>query len=446
MLTRLPQTLRGFSRDREGTVAMLFSLSFVPMVLFIGSAVDYGRTISASTLVQSTLDATVLAAIKENSDSRVTRATAILDATMVNANWSVASRSFTNNADGSFTGTVTVNVPMTIMSSIVPTVAITRTTTAAPAAAGTPGTSGATEDSCIFAMGEDLQVSSDTITFNGSPNVNLTGCSLRSNKSMKCNGGATGAQTYAVGSIVGCSNPHSGQAVTPDLYSSIASNIVKYCGTNAGGYSWNANGSVPSAVANTIIPVSRSGYTEIHVCGNLTLNGDDDHSLTGSSPATDTVVVVENGKIQIADSAYVKARRVTFVLAGGASSNIVDFPNGNGKTGTFDISGSTGTDNPWKGMALFQNPTHTSGVDTTWKPGSWLKLSGVIYFPNAAFTVQGNITMGPTACAKVVTGEFTLNGSVNLQQSSAGCATAAVTQYTFPGTAAVAGTEMRIIN
>ncbi len=436
---------RAFRSDREGTVAMVFSLSFLPMILFTGFAIDYGRAITVGARVQSALDATLLDAVAETSNVQVSRATTILSGTLAGAPFTIASQGFTVNADGSLSGSVTVNLPMTVMSIVTPSISITRSGSEAPASPGSAGTAGATENSCIFTMGEDLEVSNDTMTFNGSPNVNLTGCTLRSNKSMKCNGGATGAQTYAVGSIVGCSYPHSGQPVTPDVYASVASNISKVCGANAGGYAWTANGSLPAAVANTVIPVSRSGYAEIHVCGDLTLNGDASQTLTGSAPATDTVVVVENGKVQLADSAYILGRQVTFVLAGGAYSNIVNFPNGNGKTATLDISGSMFSGNPWQGMALYQNPSQTSGVDTTWKPGSFVKLSGVIYFPNASLTVQGNISMGPTDCAKIVSGEFTLNGSVNLKQTNAGCSGAGVAQYTFPGTSGVAATQSRIL-
>ena len=43
------------------------------------------------------------------------------------------------------------------------------------------------------------------------------------------------------------------------------------------------------------------------------------------------------------------------------------------------------------------------------------------------------------------TGEFTLNGNVGLSQSAAGCAAAGVTQYTWPGTPAIAATVTRLL-
>ena len=365
---------------------------------------------------------------------RAARASGELNARSAAAQWSLASLNVTLNADGGLTLVANASLQTTMLSILVPSVAFSRSTSVSGSNA--PGASANVENACIFTMGEDLEVASNTMTFNGSPNVMLSGCSLRSNKSMKCNGGSTDAQTFAVGSIVGCSNPHGGQPAVPDVYASLAGNISFLCGANANGYLWTAGNALPAPVPNALISVPRSGYTELHVCGTLTLAGDANHSLTGAAPASDTVVIIENGKIVLSDSAYVSAVKTTFVLAGGGASTLVEFPNGAGKSATLDVSASTAASNPWKGVAIYQNPSVQTGVDTTWKPGATLSLSGVVYFPNAWLTVQGNIVAGAAACAKIVAGEFTLNGAVNLQQSSQACADAAVTQYVFPDASA----------
>jgi hypothetical protein len=88
-------------------------------------------------------------------------------------------------------------------------------------------------------------------------------------------------------------------------------------------------------------------------------------------------------------------------------------------------------------MALYQSPEATSNVDMTWKPGSSTFLDGVIYFPNARLTLQGSIAYGPGQCSKLVIGEFTLNGAVDLKQTAEGCTNMKVKQYYL---APVAGT------
>jgi hypothetical protein len=81
-------------------------------------------------------------------------------------------------------------------------------------------------------------------------------------------------------------------------------------------------------------------------------------------------------------------------------------------------------------MAIYENPS--LNADMSWKSGVTFSIDGVLYFPRAAFTVSGQVVSGPTGCAKIVVGEFTLNGSVNMQQSDAACASMQVAQYAFP--------------
>ena len=57
--------------------------------------------------------------------------------------------------------------------------------------------------------------------------------------------------------------------------------------------------------------------------------------------------------------------------------------------------------------------------------------------------MSGNASVGPNQCAKIVTGDFTLNGNVGLAltQTSAACADMGVEQHTTPGTPAVAAQQ-----
>ncbi|MCB1511408.1 MAG: Tad domain-containing protein, partial [Hyphomicrobiaceae bacterium] len=55
-------TAESFSSDNRGAVAIIFAFSIVILVAFVGSAVDYGRWMSARSQQQSAIDAAVLAA------------------------------------------------------------------------------------------------------------------------------------------------------------------------------------------------------------------------------------------------------------------------------------------------------------------------------------------------------------------------------------------------
>jgi Flp pilus assembly protein TadG len=424
---------RAFAVNERGTVAVMFTLAIIPVMMMVGLALDYARGLAVAARTQAALDAAVLSAMSQNAGSRAAAASDFFLANLNLGDNTIVAQNFVEATSGNLTGTAKISVPTSVMSVVIPSISLTRSSGAALTTVSTGGSPSTGENSCILTLGEQLTVSSDVMTFNGSPAVNLTGCNLRSDKSMDCNGHSTGAQTYAVGSIVGCSYPHSGQLVVPDIYSSLSSNIVTVCGASAGGYTWTANGNLPAAAANQIILVAQSGYSEIHVCGNLTLSGTSSTTLTGATPVNDTVVVVENGGIIIGDGTNVVANRVTFVLAGGSVSSIVSWPTGNGgSASSLSVSASTGASNPWRGMAIYENPS--LNVDMTWKSGTTFTLDGVLYFPRASFTVSGQVVSGSTGCSKIVVGQFTLNGSVDMKQSDAACTAMQVSQYAFPDT------------
>jgi Flp pilus assembly protein TadG len=56
---------RAFRGAREGNVATIFAIAIVPMLAFVGAAVDFGTANSARTNLQSALDATALMLSKE---------------------------------------------------------------------------------------------------------------------------------------------------------------------------------------------------------------------------------------------------------------------------------------------------------------------------------------------------------------------------------------------
>src|SRR5260370_41032090 len=132
---------------------------------------------------------------------------------------------------------------------------------------------------------------------NGAPDGALPGAGLRPNTSTPCNGHSGGeTASISAGSVSGCSNPQSNATVVPDIYTTLASSISSKCTGQGAGVTWNVGVSTPPA---GLVTVTQSNYTEYHVCGNLTLTGTG--YLTGSAPTTDTVIVIENGDLILAD-------------------------------------------------------------------------------------------------------------------------------------------------
>jgi hypothetical protein len=177
-----------------------------------------------------------------------------------------------------------------------------------------------------------------------------------------------------------------------------------------------------------MITVYLSGRTQHHVCGDLTLSGSG--SLTGSTPSTDTVIVVENGSLIMANNASITATRTAFVLTGNNSvSSAVEFPNGNGKEATLTISPPTNSTNPWAGMSIYQDPALTTGVNADWGPGANLAANGVVYLPNSNLTLRGNAGSSAVTCSKLVVNTITVNGSVDMKRTSAACASLGVKEW-----------------
>jgi Flp pilus assembly protein TadG len=66
-LSKLRARLSRLRRDRRGAVAPIFALAIIPILGFIGTAVDYSRANASRTAMQAALDATALTLSKEAS-------------------------------------------------------------------------------------------------------------------------------------------------------------------------------------------------------------------------------------------------------------------------------------------------------------------------------------------------------------------------------------------
>src|SRR5476649_1742627 len=63
-LRRLARALARFGRARDGNIAITFALAVVPILAFVGAAVDYSRANSMKASMQAALDATALMSSK----------------------------------------------------------------------------------------------------------------------------------------------------------------------------------------------------------------------------------------------------------------------------------------------------------------------------------------------------------------------------------------------
>jgi Flp pilus assembly protein TadG len=404
-----------FFRDRKGGVAPLLALSMVPLVGAVGASVDFSRANATRAGLQAALDSALLYVAKGDSANWQQDAATAFNAMVAAKNdASLGTPTFSVDADGNYVGQAGADVPTRISSILgISTLPVSVTSTVKPG--------GDADNSCILTLDKGSALSNVSMLFGGAPNIQLAGCSTRSNTSTNCNGHAGGAQvSIAAGSTSGCSNPKSYAKQLPDIYAPMASSISKLCGTAPGGsVDWTVGSAVPSAVKM----VQVGSYKEYHVCGKLTLSGTG--SLFGSNANSDTVIVIENGGLKLSSGASISTTRTAIILTGSASTtSVIDFPQGNGQSAALALSPPIGADNPWKGISMYQNPVMMTNVDNDWGPGATFNADGIVYLPNSDVELQGVAASGNTyKCSKFVTKSFTTKGSVNLNfsQIKVGC-------------------------
>src|ERR1700761_122443 len=73
-VTILSRAARRFGRDRSGNIAVLFGISLIPILTFVGAAVDYSRKNAAQTSMQAALDSTALMLSRDLAEGTITTA------------------------------------------------------------------------------------------------------------------------------------------------------------------------------------------------------------------------------------------------------------------------------------------------------------------------------------------------------------------------------------
>jgi hypothetical protein len=415
----IKSALARFVRQDEGSIAAIFSIALIPILVAVGAAVDFSRANGFRTALQAALDTAILAGAKDGSSNWAQVAQRTFSGALQIKYGAVSTPNFQQTASATYTGTVSATVPTAFMSIVrLPSIAISATSAA---------TAAGPDNSCILTLDHGQPASHVSLSLNGAPIVNLSGCSIRSNTSIDCNG-HDGNVTYAVAAGVAgdCTHPSGNASVVPDIYGALAGNITKLCSQRPG-VTWAA-GTTPAG--SGVITVDKGTYREYHICGDLTLSGSG--YLTGNSPSSDSVIIVENGSLNIGNGANISAARTGIVLTGNNSyASAVNFPSGNGNSASLFLSAPTDSSNPWQGVAFYQDPALTNQVDNRWGPGATFSADGLVYLGNSNVVTDGNTGSNNSLCSKFVMNSFTTNGHVelDLQQQVSACSAIGLKQW-----------------
>lgn len=422
-----------FRHCRRAAISPMMALLLIPISGAIAVAVEQGQWYYFQRSMQNAADAGALSAAINNNSGTGSGYQAEAAAT-------TAKFGYINGTNGASVATSIVTCPAgvatgsicyrTAISTIVPVTfsgligfqgdaaygAGRGQTIPVAAIAASAGTAG--HNYCLWS----LSTAYNSFQSNGGPFPDLRGCSILSSGSATCNGHNLGAfYGDAAGTNSGCGiTQTSGATIPPDPYLARASNIPSdTCSSYPQGSKVRGNWTVPTS---NQISGSKSWTGNQQLCGDIQLTGD--VTLTG----TTTTVIIRNGVLDLNGKTIKTASgsTATIVFAGTAGSYL-HYPTDNSSSSAGKINVQAPTSGPWSGVAMYQDPSLTSGTSFTYTGNSpaW-EISGLVYLPKAALTFSGavNKSANGSSCFLLIAYSILVNGTGNIFANNSGCAAA----------------------
>jgi Flp pilus assembly protein TadG len=416
-------TLARFKHDSRANIAIMTGLLAPVLIGGLGMAMESSYWYVDQRGMQNAADAAALAAASDGTSNYASTVSAVAaqygytngvnNATVAWSNSATCPGGLSNNC---YSVTVTYKQPLYLL----PVVGFRGNTTVSGAPAQT------LQASAIAAIGTTprqycllaLNTIGTTIQTNGAPHANMAGCNVMSDASADCNGhdlGADHGDAHITDSGCGVIQT-SNVPIVPDPYSGLASNIPPDpCG---GVYPQEPGHHGTPLPPGNLWTGAKALSGNVTVCGDLQLTG----NVTINAP-TGAVLVIENGQLDTNGYTIQTASgsAVTVVFSGDNSGSYTHAPTGGG---TIDIQAPTS--GVWSGVALYQDPNLTSGVDISAAGNSptW-DITGLVYLPHANVTFSGavNKSSNGASCFAMVVGDVTINGTAAIL-STGGCAAA----------------------
>lgn len=419
---RLSHVAARFVREKRANVALMFGLAAPVLLAGVSVGMETGNWYFTQRSLQDAADAAAVAAATNGTQSYGAEAdaTAATYGFVDGTNSVVVTSSNTapcpTGGDNCYQVTITKPVPLYLAQLLYggnTTVNGKRGVLLQASATATQGT--LSVNLCLLALGQ----TQTAIVSNGAPDANLAGCSVMSDSSATCNGHNLGA-TYGLAHDTnnGCGiTEESNVPSVPDPYAGLASNIPpNTCSSYPQEPTKNKDPALP---ASNQWSGTQNLSATTEVCGDLQLTGNTTISDT-SGPA---VLVIENGQLDTNGYTLTTASGspVTIIFSGDNSGSYTHAPTGGG---TINIQAPTS--GPWSGVAIYQDPSLTSGVDISAAGNSptW-DITGLVYLPNADVTFSGavNKSSNGASCFVMVVNNLTINGTGSILETG-GCGAA----------------------
>lgn len=436
---RLSREVARLLHRENGNVGPLGALLIVPLVGALSLAIEGGNWYLTQRSMQHAADSAALAAATNGDVGYAIEARAVtaqygypngLNNTVVDA-IDTAACPAPSTATNCYRVTISRSLPL-YMTRIVgfsgdTVIGDRRAQTVVAQAVARPRGRG--ENYCLIG----LSASGEAIRINGGPNVDLAGCDMFSNSSLRCNGANSDTGVY-YGDAVGASNcgqeQRGGQEPLADPFSHLSANPPipdDPCST------------YPQGAAGPTLSTSTSWASAVKMCGDTRLTTD------VNVTAANSILVVYNGhldlnghKLQTSGSGS-----LTVIFSGvstnGGSTTYSHFPVNSTGTGALDIAApNTGT---LAGVALLQDGRLTGNknkLDMVYKGNDpTLLIQGLIYMPNGDFQINGAINhkTDGLSCIGIVAKTILVSGTGSIfDNPTEECREAGLVTPTVPGT------------
>jgi Flp pilus assembly protein TadG len=363
-----------FCRARGGNLAVVFALSAVPVVGAIGAAVDFARVSDMRSQLQGALDAAVLAGVTQLSANQVSAAGNMFDLNVNGKYPTSPARSFTQNSDGSLSGTARASVSMSFMSAFHALTALTAQqdsplviTVTSKAVPGQQATVSPASKVCLFLVNQ----TKEGLVVNSGAKITAPGCDVHILSTH--NTAATFNATLGVNTI--CIK---------------GASILKNGGVNPPAVTNCATIADPFASRMPTVSAGSCTFNNQTYSGNVTLSpgtycGSTNFNGSGTLTLSPGLYIIKGGAMTFNSSWTVNGTGVTFYLA---DQNATLTFNGN-----VPANLSAPTSGTYANILMFE-PTGLSNTNLPINGSSGSIFTGLMYLPSRDVTINmtSNIT------------------------------------------------------
>lgn len=106
----LRRVFASFRHSHAGNIAPIFAMAAIPLIGVVGTAVDYSMANDIRARLQNAVDTAVLAGATQSRNQQISVATAVFNGNYSGKYGTTATATFTQNADGSLSGTTSSSV------------------------------------------------------------------------------------------------------------------------------------------------------------------------------------------------------------------------------------------------------------------------------------------------------------------------------------------------